>query len=223
MQVTLLVHHSRTPSCRVWVSHLKGWKADQQAIYSSAEGTVSLPRTSKHCWYRDGRSSSRYSTPGITELHFRQTSIGELAKIQAKSIRQPLKSLLNSMTETNCTQYISRPVISSITLALTHASGMEKETGVNIQTIEEEPGYEQDSIRMSANALQYWSRSKSHPVDRQEQGRELIILDMMMEASEGTAFAFTDGNCLWWFLLFYVLVFKIFVLLTPCGCFHIFS
>ena len=28
---------------------------------------------------------------------------------------------------------------------------------------------------------------------------------------------------LWWFLLFYVLVFKMFVLLVPCVCYHIFS
>ena len=33
------------------------------------------------------------------DLHFRQTCIRELAKIQAKSIRQPIKILLNNMTD----------------------------------------------------------------------------------------------------------------------------
>ena len=93
---------------------------------------------------------------------------------------------------------ISRPAISPVRLALTYASEMEKETGVNIQFMEEEPEYEAGSIGMSASAPQYWSRlgsSKSRTSDQQEQGRELI-LDMMMEAPEGTTFAFTDGSCL---------------------------
>ena len=132
------------------------------------------------------------------DLYFRQASIREIAKIQAKSIRQPIKILLNNMTETTRTQDISRPAISPIRLALTYASEMEKETGVNIQLMEEEPEYEEGSIGMSASATQYWSRlgsSKSRTSDQQEQGRELI-LDMMMEAPEGTTFAFTDGSCL---------------------------
>ena len=132
------------------------------------------------------------------DLYFRQASIREIAKIQAKSIRQPIKILLNNMTETTRTQDISRPAISPIRLALTYASEMEKETGGNIQLMEEEPEYEEGSIGMSASAPQYWSRlgsSKSRTSDQQEQGRELI-LDMMMEAPEGTTFAFTDGSCL---------------------------
>ena len=133
------------------------------------------------------------------DIYFRQTSVRELAKIQAKSIRQPIKILLNNMTETEKTQEdISRPAISPVRLALTYASEMEKETGVNIQFMEEEPEYEPGSIGMSASAPQYWSRlgsSKSSSSDQQEQGRELI-LDMMMEAPEGTTFAFTDGSCL---------------------------
>ena len=51
---------------------------------------------------------------------------------------------------------------------------------------------------MSSSTPQYWSRlgsSKSRTSDQQEQERELI-LDMMMEAPEGTTFAFTDGSCL---------------------------
>ena len=132
------------------------------------------------------------------DLHFRQTCIRELAKIQAKSIRQPIKILLNNMTENDHSQVISRPSISPIRLALAYAKEMEKETGVNIQIMEEDPEYEEGSIGMSAGAPQYWSRlgsSKSRTSDQQEQGRELI-LDMMMEAPEGTTFAFTDGSCL---------------------------
>ena len=120
--------------------------------------------------------------------------------LKTKAIRQPIKVLLNNMTETNNTQDISRPATSPLRLALTHASEIEKETDINIKLIEEEPEYEQGSVRMSASAPQNWSRlgsSKSRTVDQQdeEQGRELI-LDMMMEAPEGTSFAFTDGSCL---------------------------
>ena len=132
------------------------------------------------------------------DLYFRQTSIREIAKIQAKSIRQPIRILLNNMTEDNNTQDISRPAVSPIRLALTYAKEMEKETGINTQLMGEEPEYEPGSIGMSASAPQYWSRlssSKSCTSDQQEQGRELI-LDMMMEAPEGTSFAFTDGSCL---------------------------
>ena len=60
---------------------------------------------------------------GIPPLdsYFRQTSIREIAKIQAKSVRQPIKILLNNMTEDNNTQDISRPAISPLRLALTYA------------------------------------------------------------------------------------------------------
>ena len=132
------------------------------------------------------------------DLHFRQTYIRELAKIQAKSIRQPIKILLNNMTENDHSQDISRPSTSPIRLALTYAKEMEKVIGVNIQIMEEEPEYEEGSIGMSASAPQYWSRlgsSKSRTSDQQEKGRELI-LGMMMEAPEGTTFAFTGGSCL---------------------------
>ena len=102
------------------------------------------------------------------------------------------------MTDTDKTQKdISRSAISPIRLAHTYASEMEKETGANIQFMEEDPEYEPGSIGMSASAPQYWSRlgsSKSCTSDQQEQGRELI-LDMMMEAPEGTTFAFTDDSC----------------------------
>ena len=60
------------------------------------------------------------------------------------------------------------------------------------------PAYEEGSSRMSDSVQQNLSRlgsSKSCISDQQEQGKELIP-DMMMEAPEGTTFAFTDGSCL---------------------------
>ena len=56
------------------------------------------------------------------------------------------------MTETGNTQDIARPIISPIRLALTYASDTEKETGVNIQIMEEEPEYKEGNTRMSASA-----------------------------------------------------------------------
>ena len=64
--------------------------------------------------------------------------------------------------------------------------------------MEEEPEFEEGFIGMTASAPHYWPRlgsSKSQTSEQQEQGKELV-LDMMMKALEGTAFAFTDGTCL---------------------------
>ena len=51
---------------------------------------------------------------------------------------------------------------------------------------------------MTTSAPKYWSRlgkSKTRTNEQQEMGKE-VILDVMMEAQEGTIFAFTDGSCL---------------------------
>ena len=51
---------------------------------------------------------------------------------------------------------------------------------------------------MTSSAPKYWSRlgsSKFRTTEQQELGKKLVM-DMMMEAPEGTVFAFTDGSCL---------------------------
>ena len=81
---------------------------------------------------------------------------------------------------------------------MTKAKEMEKVTGIDIQMIEPEPEYEEGNIVMTSSAPKYWSRlgsSKSRTAEQQEMGKELVM-DMMMEAPEGTVFAFTDGSCL---------------------------
>ena len=75
---------------------------------------------------------------------------------------------------------------------------MENTTGIDIQMIEPEPEYEEGCVAMTSSAPKYWSRlgsSKSRTTEQQEMGKELVM-DMMMEAPEGTAFAFMDGSCL---------------------------
>ena len=132
------------------------------------------------------------------DLYFKQIAIRELAKIQAKSVSRPIKQLLNSLTETNASQEILRQTLSPMRLALTYAKEMERETGIDFRLLEEEPEYEEGCIGMTTSAPHYWSRlgsSKSRTNEQQQQGKELV-LDMMMEAPEGTAFAFTDGSCL---------------------------
>ena len=64
------------------------------------------------------------------DLHFRQACIREFAKIQAKSIRQRIRVLLNNMIETDHSREMSRSTISPIRRALTYAKEMEKETGL---------------------------------------------------------------------------------------------
>ena len=83
-------------------------------------------------------------------------------------------------------------------LALTYAKEMERKNGIDFRLMEEEPEYEEGCIGMTASAPHYWSRlgsSKSRTNKQQQQGKEMV-LDMMMEDPEGTAFAFTDGSCL---------------------------
>ena len=75
---------------------------------------------------------------------------------------------------------------------------MEKITGIDIQMIKQEPEYEEGCVVMTSSAPKYWSglgSSKSRTTDQQELRKELVM-DMMMEAPEGTVFTFTDGSCL---------------------------
>ena len=131
------------------------------------------------------------------DLHFTQIAIKETAKIQAKSISRPFKCILNKMTEEhrNDTQ---RLTVSPLRLALTQAEEMRKLTGIDTRIIEQELEFEKDSLRMSSKTPVYWSRlgsSKSRTAEQQELGKEMV-LDLMMEAPEGTTYAFTDSSCL---------------------------
>ena len=47
----------------IWLSHLARQQTGQQAIHNSTEGSVSLPWTPRHSWYRNRGSSCRYTTP----------------------------------------------------------------------------------------------------------------------------------------------------------------
>lgn len=129
------------------------------------------------------------------DLHFTETAIRELAKIQAKPITRPIKMLLANMMDTESSTDTTRLIIFPLRLALTQAKEMEKDTGIDIQMIEPEPEYEEGCVNMTMSAPKYWSRlaSKSRTAQQQEMGKE-IVLDMMMEAPEGTVFAFTDGS-----------------------------
>ena len=91
-----------------------------------------------------------------------------------------------------------RLTVSPLRLALTQAEEMRTLTGIDTRIIEQELEFEKDSLRMSSKTPVYWSRlgsSKSRTAEQQELGKEMV-LDLMMEASEGTTYAFTDGSCL---------------------------
>ena len=80
-------------------------------------------------------------------------------------------------------------------LALTQAEEMFTDMG--IRTVEQELEFENDSLLMYTKTPVYWSRlvsSKVWTAEQQELGKE-IVLDFMMEALEGTIFAFSDGSC----------------------------
>ena len=132
------------------------------------------------------------------DLHFKKIAIRELAKIQTKSVSRPIKQLLNNLTETSNSQETLRQTLPYMRLVLTYATEMERDTGINYRLMEEEPEFEEWCVGMTASAPHYLSRlgsSKSRTSEQQQQGKELV-LDMMMEAPEGTAFAFTNGSCL---------------------------
>ena len=132
------------------------------------------------------------------DLHFTQIAIKEVAKIQAKPINRPIKCQLNRMTEEEIGHDTQRYTISPLRLALTQAEEMRKLTGIDIRVMEQEFEFEKDCLLMSSKTPVYWSRlgsSKSRTAEQKELGKEMV-LDLMMEAPEGTTFAFTDGSCL---------------------------
>ena len=105
------------------------------------------------------------------DLHFRQACIRELAKIQAKSIRQRIRVLLNNMTETDHPGNITPRHLTD-------------QTGSNIcqrygerDLMEEEPKYMKGALgcqRVHHSMIQYWSRlgsSKSRTSGQREQGK----------------------------------------------------
>ena len=132
------------------------------------------------------------------DLHLTQIAIKEVAKIQAKPINRPIKCQLNRMTEEEIGHDTQRYTISPLRLALTQAEEMRKLTGIDIRVMEQEFEFEKDCLLMSSKTPVYWSRlgsSKSRTAEQKELGKEMV-LDLMMEAPEGTTFAFTDGSCL---------------------------
>ena len=74
---------------------------------------------------------------------------------------------------------------------------MKKFTDMDIRTVGQELEFENDSLLMYTKTPVYWSRlgsSKFLTAEQQELGKEMV-LDFMMEALEGTVFAFSDGSC----------------------------
>ena len=105
------------------------------------------------------------------DLHLTENGIRELAKIQAKSITWPVKTLLNSMTQTEHSQSTTRVAISPLRLAWTQVKEMEKTTRIGTKMIEPEPKYKEGCVAIISSVQKYWSRlgsSKSRTTEQQE-------------------------------------------------------
>ena len=77
--------------------------------------------------------------------------------------------------------------VSPIALAISQAAEIENITMVSFRLVEPEPDYEEGSLYISLIPL-------NTGVDWDHQN--LVIMDLMIEASLATTFAFTDGSCI---------------------------
>jgi len=128
------------------------------------------------------------------DLRLEEIAVRELAKIQAKKVTHPLKKKLEDLLQDETT-----PIhVSPLALAVSQAKDVETTTKVSTKLIEPELDYEVGSLYRSRTRPEYWNRlgsSKSRTKEQEELGKE-TILDLMMEAPQGSALAFTDGSCI---------------------------
>ena len=117
-----------------------------------------------------------------------------MAKIRAKSMAQPTRQSLSKCMQAEKTE----KHISPMSLALAQVAEMTSVTNTDLETVEQEAEYEAGGIYMGQSFPAYWSHvgsSKTRNHEQSELGKQ-TIRDMMLESSEVTTFAFTDGSCL---------------------------
>ena len=129
------------------------------------------------------------------DLRLEEIAIQEIAKIQSKSMHEPIKQQLDRfMGEDEEYERLTSPFGKAVNQAI----DMYKTTNVDIKLIEPEYTYQPGCSLMSKSVLQYWSRlgsSKSRTQDQVELSKE-IVGQIVNESPESSIIAFTDGSSL---------------------------
>ena len=128
------------------------------------------------------------------DLRIEEIAIRDLAKVQAKSITEPVKQQLVKYQERE--QYDSQ--MTPFGKALIQSSDMEKTTSINIQLIEPEFTFRTGEMAMTMTRPTYWNRlgsSKSRTPEQELLCQE-VINELMEESDSTQAISFTDGSCI---------------------------
>lgn len=128
------------------------------------------------------------------DLRIEEIAVREIAKIQSKSVREPIRQQLAKYEE----QDHQDTYITPMGKALNQAAEMEKEIGINIKLIEPEFTYRLGETSMTMTRPSYWNRlgsSKSRS-EEQKQMCKVVVDELMLKSGQNQAVAFTDGSCL---------------------------
>ncbi|CAG2186846.1 unnamed protein product [Mytilus edulis] len=128
------------------------------------------------------------------DLRIEEIAIREIAKIQSKSIKEPIKQQL-----INYQEEIGHDIhITPMGKALCQSFEMEKETGININLIEPEFTYRLGETSRTKTTPSYWNRLGSSKSRTSEQKKLCITVmtELIGNTANDQATAYTDGSCM---------------------------
>ena len=142
-----------------------------------------------------GREALEIETGVIPiDLRIEERAIAEIAKIQSKAIREPVKQqLLRFQGKEQHDQ-----IVTPMGKALIQAMEMEKETRITIKVIEPEYTYRPGSSCMTLERPSYWNRlgsSKSRTAEQQQMCLE-VADELVGPMLDRQVIAYTDGSCM---------------------------
>lgn len=128
------------------------------------------------------------------DLRIEQISVTEIAKIQSKSVQEPIKQQLLKYKDQNTYDRYITPMGK----VLAQAKDVEREVNIKIDTIEPEFSYRAGECQMSKTRPSYWNRlgSSKSRTDQQKEDCRTTIFNIIQEKQGENAIAFTDGSCL---------------------------
>ncbi|CAG2213469.1 unnamed protein product [Mytilus edulis] len=128
------------------------------------------------------------------DLRIEEIAIREIAKIQSKSIKEPIKQQL-----INYQEEIGHDIhITPMGKALCQSFEMEKETDININLIEPEFTYRLGETSRTKTTPSYWNRLGSSKSRTSEQKKLCITVmtELIGNTANDQATAYTDGSCM---------------------------
>ena len=128
------------------------------------------------------------------DLRIKEIALREIAKIQSKSIEEPVKQQLEKY---NAAENMYERLTSPFGKAINQAVDMYKSTNVDIKLMEPEYTYHAGCQLLMKKTPQYWSRlgsSKSRTEEQVALSKE-IVSQIVGDSLDSSIIAFTDGSC----------------------------